>query len=672
MVTNRWNDSEAAAFTSPIDARVYTSRLLGGDPELVMHGGGNTSVKDVRKNLFEESERVIYIKGSGWDLATIEAPGFPAVRMEPLEKLRHLERLSDPDMVNYLRTNLCWSPAPDPSVETLLHAFLPFAFVDHTHADAVLTLTNQPDGEKILSQLYEGKVGIVPYIMPGFQLAKECMAVFEKNPNVEGLILLKHGVITFADTAKASYDRMIQIVQKAQAYIENKKAKSAASPSSRTDTLSAPITQAIRQEFQRRNFPAVLLVDDSVEAKRFTSRADLKTVAQRGPITPDHVIRTKRLPLIIDTVNPTEVGAFFDRFAQQYQTYFESEKARTKDKKIMLDTLPRVILLPGIGVLTAGKTLKDARIALDIYQHTMTIIENAEGVGSYEALPAGDIFDVEYWVLEQAKLSLAPKALPLTGKVAVVTGGASGIGKAIARQFLEQGAIVHILDINAARFTDVSEELKKVVKSGNGVFFHAVDLCARTAVAETLEGIIRSGGGVDIVIANAGIFPPSSALDSISLADWGKSVDVNLNASFHLVSESLRWMKTQPMGGDIVFIASKNVPAPGPEAGAYSVPKAAQVQLARVCALEAGKFGIRVNVLHPHLIFDTGIWGADVIEKRAKAYGLTAEQYRKNNLLKTELTSADVARATFALVSGYFSKTTGAQIPVDGGSDRTL
>lgn len=675
MVKNLCDDLKLSSFSTLIDARVYTSRLLGQDTELVMHGGGNTSLKDMRTNLFGEKEEVLYIKGSGCNLDTIEASGFPIIKLAPLIRLRSLKELSDLDMMNYLRSNLCVSPALDPSVETLLHAFLPHKFVDHTHADAVLTLTNQPNAKEILTSLYEGTVSLVPYIMPGFSLALECARIYENNPNVKGLILLNHGVVTFADTAKESYQRMIEIVEKAQRYIETKTRTGTYNHENNKDTASEKDTaifmQSVRKEFLKRKFPAILLLDNQKASLGFVNREDLSQISQQGPITPDHVIRTKRLPLILTSNDPTEIEKQFNEYKKQYEIYFNSEKKNLSHEIKMLDTLPRVILAPGIGLITAGETAKDAKIAMDIYQHTLSIIEKASAMSSYEALPSCDIFDVEYWVLEQAKLLLRPKKLSLTGKIGIVTGGASGIGKEIAKKFLEQGAILHILDLNEDELRNTITELKSISTTG-ACYYHTVDLRLRSKVSSVVNKIVQSNGGIDFVVCNAGIFPQSESIEEITPENWNSSLDVNLNGSFHTIAECIPWMKMQANGGDLVLISTKNVHAPGPKAASYSVAKAAAVQLARVCALETGKYGIRVNMLHPNMVFDTGIWSENLIESRAKAYNLTPQQYRTNNLLQTDINSSNVADSALALVNGLFAKTTGAQIPVDGGSDRTL
>ncbi len=380
--------------------------------------------------------------------------------------------------------------------------------------------------------------------------------------------------------------------------------------------------------------------------------------SQRGPLTPDHVIRTKRLPLYTGKGTTGELDGFLTRYTEEYGKYFErNEKGRGLTK---LDPLPRVFLVPGIGVITAGATWKDARIASDIYSHTVKCILQAEKIGEYEALPESDIFDVEYWVLEQAKLKKKGSSPALAGKSAFVTGGASGIGLAIAKMLLDQGAQVTIGDLR---------ENKEVEPRAHWV---KMDVSSRSEVAAAFTQAVKRFGGLDVVVVNAGIFPKSHAIEDIPLEDWEKCLRINLDGSLHTVAEGLRWMKAQKLGGDIVFIASKNATAPGKKAAAYSVAKAGQTQLARVCALEAGEFGIRVNSLHPHLVLDTGIWSEEVIAERAKAYNLTPQEYRTNNLLRTEISSQNVAQAVFALVNGSFSKTTGSQIPLDGGSDRTL
>jgi rhamnose utilization protein RhaD (predicted bifunctional aldolase and dehydrogenase)/NAD(P)-dependent dehydrogenase (short-subunit alcohol dehydrogenase family) len=710
MVENRWQPSVAESCTTLLAQRVYSSRLLGEDPELVMHGGGNTSVKALATNLFGEVEDILHVKGSGWDLATIEGPGLPALRLAPLRRLRQLSTLTDMEMVNQLRSQLLDARAPDPSVEALLHAFLPHRFIDHTHADAILTLTNQPGGERIIRDLYGERVGIVPYIMPGFRLAKVCADIYEQNPDVIGLILLKHGVFSFGDSAQESYARMLELVGMAEARIASASMASTctasvfgsgASSNSKFNSTAAPFTavlsqtcaqeappmvdhasrawwaHTLRSELARRKWRCCCLIDASAPSLDFVAHPELERRSQCGPMTPDHVIRTKSLPLLLSAATVASrdlagIALALDLYAQRYHDYFVRCSSQCASPLTMLDVFPRVVLLPGIGVATVASTTKDARIALDIYRHTMGVISNAERSSAYEALAERDLFEMEYWVLEQAKLKLAPKRLPLTGKTVVVSGGANGIGLAIAKEMLSAGGNVAIFDINQQACTLRRSELGKLCRSGNSVSCERVDVTKRSEVSEAMLRVISETGGIDVVVVNAGIFPPSANIEDIADSQWQRALDVNCSGAFHLIAESMPWLKRQPTGGDIVLIASKNVPAPGKQAGAYSVSKAAQTQLARVCALEGGAFGIRVNTLHPHLILDTDIWTPEVIAARAAAYGMTIDEYRTNNLLKTEITSQDVARSAVALVSGSFDKTTGAQICVDGGSDRTL
>ncbi len=682
MVIDRWNDSLAPSSSQLLEQRVYSSRLLGADASLVMHGGGNTSVKGTFKNIFGEEEKVIYIKGSGWDLATIQAAGFPAVRLPHLLKLRELSELEDRAMVNEFRTHLMDSSSPDPSVETLLHAYLPHPFVDHTHADAVLTLTNQPNGEELIKKIYGNSVGIVPYIMPGFALSKAVAEIYENDPSVEGLILMKHGVLSFGASAKESYQRMIRLVAMAETHITSQIGKPSSSVADKelvslTAERKARWMLEIRKAYLKRDFPCVLQLDDSKESLDYVNHPDLSGLCQRGPLTPDHVIRTKQFPAFVprDSIKTDKLPSIeeiAEAYCVNYEKYFERQSKNRKETFRKLDPLPRVWLLPGIGIVTVGATLKDASIALDIYRHTAKVILDAEAIGRFEALEESHLFDIEYWVLEQAKLALGPKRKPLSGKVALVTGAASGIGLGITKQLAENGAVVFAVDFDDSAFAKLTSELQSLCKSGNRVYFLKADITEKSQIEKAVLQTVLTCGGLDIGVINAGIFPPSALLENISQESWDKSVDVNLTGSFNSVSGMLRWLKPQESGGDIIFIASKNAQAPGPEAGAYSVAKAGQVQLARVCALEGGKHGIRVNVLNPHLVFDTGIWTDDVIAKRAAAYRMTPQEYRRNNLLKTELSTQDVAVGVIALVSGAFRKTTGAQIPVDGGSDRTL
>ena len=653
-----WNDNEAKEFKSDLGQRVYTSRLLGRDPSLVLHGGGNTSVKTKEKNLLGEDLELLYVKGSGWDLATIEAAGFAPVRMDHLVKLAKLEHLSDMDMARELRIATVNPSAPAPSVEAILHALLPYKFVDHTHTDALVTIMNTPSGRERVTDIYGDTVVVIPYVMPGFLLARLCYQEFPRQVNARtlGMVLMNHGLFTFAETAKESYECMITLVDKAEKYLKRKGAwKLEISKVSKSNQVQLEEVAALRRDLSKlAGQPVLVARHKDKEALAFAQRGDVAKVATRGPATPDHVIRTKRIPMI---------GRDLTAYSKNYTRYFEKLSKKSKTPLTMLDTAPRIILDPVLGLLTVGKTATETRIAEDIYRHTLEIISRAEKLESWQALPEGDIFDVEYWDLEQAKLRKAGSAPEFQGEVVLITGAASGIGKACAEAFSKRGAAVVGLDLAPTIST----------LFGRPDYLGIVcDITNEKAVKDALMKTVDRFGGLDMLVLNAGIFPSSKMISSLPLGEWKKVLNVNLDANVTLMRECHPLLKLAPKGGRVVVNASKNVPAPGPGAAAYSAAKAALTQLARVAALEWGKDNIRVNILHPNAVFDTGIWTQEILEKRAKSYGLSVEGYKTNNVLKTEVTSHDVATLAAELCSKNFAKTTGAQIPVDGGNDRVI
>jgi rhamnose utilization protein RhaD (predicted bifunctional aldolase and dehydrogenase)/NAD(P)-dependent dehydrogenase (short-subunit alcohol dehydrogenase family) len=663
---NRWNDQEAAQFIGPLAQRVYTSRLLGADPSLVLHGGGNTSVKATLKNIFGEDETILYVKGSGWDLATIEAPGFSPCRLPTLLKLSALEELSDTDMARELLMSMTNPAAPAPSVEAILHAILPQTFVDHTHADAIITVTNSVDGEARVREIFGDSVIIVPYVMPGFKLVRAVAALHpaQAAPKATGMVLLNHGIFTWGETAKESYDRMIELVGMAEAYLQRKGAWTIDAPApayfDKLSTSSQPTPVAAALAALRKDistlagFPLILTTRADEACLHFAQRPDITVVSQQGPATPDHVIRTKRVPL---------VGREVAGYAQEYKAYFDEYAPRSPQKLTMLDTAPRVVLDPEFGLVSVGRSAADAAIADDIFCHTIEIITRAEMLGGYRALPAADLFDMEYWELEQAKLKRqgAPKAF--AGEIALVTGAASGIGKACVASLLARGAAVAGLDLNPA-IANLYER--------NDFLGIACDVTDESALADALEQTAQRFGGLDMLILNAGIFPPGRPLALLPTPEWDQVMRVNLDANLALLRAAHPLLRLAPRGGRVVVVGSKNVPAPGPSVGAYSASKAALTQLARVAALEWGQDGIRVNVLHPNAVFDTGLWTEQVLQQRAASYGLTVEQYKTNNVLHIEVTSRDVAELAAEMCGPLFSKTTGAQLPVDGGNDRVI
>lgn len=668
---NQWNDQDAAHLpylmrhsghniSDALALRVYSSRLLGADPALVLHGGGNTSVKATQKNLFGEQEMILFVKGSGWDLATIEAPGFSPCRLEHLLRLATLEELSDAAMARELLLSMTNPAAPAPSVEAILHAILPHTFVDHTHADAIITITNTADGAERIHEIYGDALIVVPYVMPGFKLVRATAALYQAQatPKTIGLVLLNHGIFTFGATAKESYDRMIAMVGKAEKYLKRNGAwkMSAAGRASKQEKPEAlESVAALRKDASAlAGFPLILSTCSDQPCLDFARRADVGVVSQQGPATPDHVIRTKRLAL---------VGRDVAKYAQDYQAYFNEHMPRSPQKLTMLDPAPRVILDPDFGLVSLGRSAADTAITEDIFRHTIEIIARAEMLGGYHALPAADLFDMEYWELEQAKLKRqgAPKAF--AGEIALVTGAASGIGRACVASLLARGAAVVGLDLNPA-VANLHER-----KDFLGI---PCDVTDESALAAALQQTLRRFGGLDMLILNAGIFPPSRQIAALSDAEWSQVMRINVDANLALMRAAHPLLKLAPRGGRVVAIGSKNAPAPGPGVSAYSVSKAALTQLARVAALEWGADNIRVNVLHPNAVFDTGIWTEEVLQKRAASYGLTVEQYKTNNVLHVEVSSRDVAELAAEMCGPLFAKTTGAQVPVDGGNDRVI
>lgn len=656
-----WNDAEAARYEKDggeLGLRVYTSRLLGREPSLVLHGGGNTSVKIRARNILGEEEDLLCVKGSGWDLETIEAAGFPAVRLDRLLALARLPALSDPEMVNELRTHMTRASAPTPSVEAILHATIPHKYVDHTHSDTVIAITNSVGGEDRAREIYGDDCVIIPYVMPGFDLARLCAERFaaDANERTIGMVLLNHGIFSFGADARESYERMIALVTRGEDYLKKHGAWELSFPPSQPPAaaLRRDIAALRQAASQAAGFPLLLACHQDERSLAFARRSDLTRIAQQGPATPDHVIRTKRIPML---------GRNIQQYLDDYKDYFEKNEASARERKAMLDPAPRLIIDPELGVCTLGRSARDAGIVADIYEHTIEVILRAEALGGYRALPARDIFDVEYWDLEQAKLKQAGKPAPFAGEVALVTGAASGIGLACVQALLARGAAVIGLDLDAG----VTEAVKH--PSWLGL---ACDVTDEAALIAAIETGVRRFGGLDMLVLNAGVFPPGCRIEALDGAAWRRVLAVNLDANLTLMREAHPLLKLSPRGGRAVAVGSRNVAAPGPGAAAYSASKSALNQLMRVASLEWGSDGIRVNTVHPDAVFDTGIWTPDVLQARAAHYGLSVEQYKTRNVLRTEVRSRDVGELVAELCGPLFARTTGAQIPIDGGNDRVI
>ena len=675
---SRWTDADARkaiagyarnGVSEDLALRTYTTRLLGSDPLLVLHGGGNTSVKTEMQDLLGETHQVLCVKGSGWDMGSIEPPGLPAVKLAPLRKLRRLDRLSDEDMVNFQRTNLLNSAAPNPSVETLLHAFLPGKFIDHTHAAAVLSLVDQPDGRELVEEVYNGSMGFVPYRIPGFGLAKLAAQVFEATPQIEGLILNKHGIFTFAETAREAYERMIAMVSRAEARLaKGRRNVFAAAALAATASVAevAPIVRgaiAVRPRDKDAE-PQRLVLDFRTgrEVLNYVNGADLADYGQRGVVTPDHVIRTKNRPLIA----PLPQAGKLDAFAQAlraavadyigaYDAMFQRENSRVGGSKRKLDPMPRVVLVPGLGLFGVGATPTDAAIAADLASNAIQVITDAEAIGRFEPLPEADVFDVEYWSLEQAKLK-ANTRKAFTGQVVVVTGGAGGIGAATAKAFAKEGAALAVLDRAGEAATAVANEVQ-----GLGV---ACDLNDRHAVRAAFGKIVETFGGVDIVVSNAGA-AWQGRIGAVADDVLRQSFELNFFAHQAVAQEAVAIMLKQATGGALLFNVSKQAVNPGADFGPYGLPKAATLALMRQYALDYGKEGIRANGVNADRI-RTGLLTDAMIAKRAEARGVSEADYMGGNLLLREVTAQDVAQAFVFLAKAR--ATTGHITTVDGGN----
>jgi rhamnose utilization protein RhaD (predicted bifunctional aldolase and dehydrogenase)/NAD(P)-dependent dehydrogenase (short-subunit alcohol dehydrogenase family) len=674
-----WSDRDAEAIVAhyaergvagDLALRVYTSRLLGGDPRLVLHGGGNTSVKTVLPDLLGEPAEVLCVKGSGWDMANIEPAGLPAVRLAPLRRLRAREALSDEEMVRIQRAHLLDPGAPNPSVETLLHAFLPHKFIDHTHATAVLSLADQPDAAERIADLYGPRIGIVPYIMPGFLLARKAAEIYEAAPAVEGLVLLKHGVFSFGETARAAYERMIAIVTLAEERLARGRKPVFAAAALPTG-LAAPaeIAPILRGACALPD-PAdaglykrfVLDFRAGSTVLNFVNGAELSRYGLAGVATPDHTIRTKNYPCLVPPPEAGRLAVFADaareavaRFMAEYRAYFARHNATAAVKRTELDPAPRVILVPGLGLFGLGRTARDAAIAADLAESWIATVTDAEAVGRFESLSEADLFEMEYWSLEQAKLGAAVEK-PLAGQIAVITGGAGTIGLATARALRGEGAEIALLDRAGSGVEEAARKL-----GGIGI---AADVTDPEAVCRAFDRVAAKRGGVDIVVSNAGA-AWQGRIGDVEAGILRDSFELNFWAHQWVAQNAVRIMRAQRTGGCLLFNVSKQALNPGPDFGPYGIPKAATLALMRQYALDYGADGIRANAVNADRIRG-GLLTPEMIAARARARGVSEADYMGGNLLRREVTADDVARVFLHLALAR--STTAAIATVDGGN----
>ncbi len=702
---NKWSDEEAQrainkyakqGFSEELALRTYSARLLGNDPELVLHGGGNTSAKSENIDLFGNVEPIIYIKGSGWDLGSIEPQGHPAVKLEPLRQLQNIVELSDEEMVSIQRRNLLDPTAPTPSVEALLHAFLPYKYIDHTHSISILALANQPEGMKVCHEIFGKSMVIVPYIMPGFNLALESLKIYKKEENksislgyeLEGMLLLNHGLFTFGKTAKESYERMIKLVNKAESCLSRKISLNLNQENDiviKTNYLKTlPILRGLLNQnsaISDKSTKWVIDIRSNRSILNFIKRKDLKDLIYRGVATPDHVIRTKSKPLLLKSLNSfnkkidykenlidwaLDSSNRLEEYKENYEKYFNENNIRLGGIKKKLDSLPRVVLHPDIGLIAIGKNKKDAVINGDIAQAWLETLLSAESFGSFLPVNAEDTFDLEYWSLEQAKLG-KKKSLEFHGNVVAITGAGGAIGSEIARIFATQGAEVIVID----------KDFESAQKTAKSCGFYALpiacDLTNPKDIKKAFDIILSHHGGLDILISNAG----SAWEGDISILNEDvlmKSIDINLLSHQRVTQKAVEIFKLQDLiikansnkiGGQLLFNISKQSLNPGKGFGSYGIAKAALLALMRQYALEEGICKIRSNGINADRI-QSGLLNDQMIESRAVSRGVSKEEYMEGNLLKKEVKAEDVAEAFLSIAK--MKSTTGALLTVDGGN----
>lgn len=677
---SRWSDREAAEIVEryaddgvneDLALRVYTTRLLGRDPRLVLHGGGNTSVESRVRDVTGEDVDVLFVKGSGWDMGTIEPAGLPAVLLGSLRELARLDSLSDEEMVNLLRRNLLDASAPNPSVETLLHAWIPHKFIDHTHADAVVALTDQPEGDALCRELYGDRLAMVPYVMPGFELAVKAKEVADAHPDAEGLILHRHGIFTFGATAREAYERMIEFVSMAEARIGKPSAARVFEPSPLPDGLAAPSEVApilrgllaIEEDADEGLYRRwILEFRGGPEVLAYTGGAELERYSQRGTVTPDHVIRTKPWPLLVPPPERgcldrwrEEVEGALEAYRRRYERYFESNNRRHDGAKVRLDPMPRVVLVPGLGLFAAGQDVSAARVAADLAETTVRVVTAAESMSRFRSISEEELFDVEYWSLEQAKLGKG-REKPLARHVVAVTGGAGTIGRATAAAFRGEGAEVALLDLPGERLDEAAEAV--------GGLAVECDVTDEGSVREAFGRVARTYGGLDVLVSNAGA-AWQGRIGEVPDDVLRESFELNFFGHQRVARAAVAVLRSQDTGGVLLFNTSKQAVNPGRNFGPYGLPKAATLFLVRQYALDHGEEGIRANAVNADRI-RSGILTEEMVAARADARGVSREEYMRGNLLGREVRAEDVARAFVFLALAR--KTTGAVLTVDGGN----
>jgi rhamnose utilization protein RhaD (predicted bifunctional aldolase and dehydrogenase)/NAD(P)-dependent dehydrogenase (short-subunit alcohol dehydrogenase family) len=646
-----------------LDGLVSVSRALGADPDLVLHGGGNTSLKTGWRDVTGAVVPVLMVKGSGHDLADIGPDGFTPLRLERLRELLPPLRLDHTTVWNELRCATLDASAPDPSVETLVHALVPHAVVLHSHADDLLALSDTVDGEARVRAALGARVVVADYAMPGPDLVASCAQAWarEAHAGTEAIVVLQHGIFALGEDPAEALARHGALIATVRATLaaDTREAGGVVARAVEPADLAAATSLAhslatLRHELcaiARR--PLVMMSARDDEAVALATGPAAGALA-RGPITPDHVIWTKAFP-----APDTDMAAF----AARYRAYLDEHAARMDPAATLVDLAPRVVLDDRLGIVSAGRSAAEARATGEIARHGLRVADVAERLGGYRPAELGHVFDLEHWAPQQEKIRRSAHAGGLTGRIALVTGAASGIGRACAAELMAEGA--------AVVGWDIAEGIETTF-DGPAWLGLRVDVTDADAVSRALVDGVMAFGGLDVLVVSAGIFPRSETIEELSIDAWRRTMAVNVDAVAMLFGRAAPLLRSAVGGGDVVVVASKNVVAPGRGAAAYSASKAALTQLSRVAALEWGADGVRVNMVHPDAVFDTGLWSAELLAARAEHYGLSVDEYKRRNLLRTEVTSRTVARMVRTMADGTFAATTGAQVAIDGGSERTI
>ncbi|MFC4778664.1 bifunctional aldolase/short-chain dehydrogenase [Paenibacillus sp. GCM10023252] len=682
MVQSMWNEEAAAKLQGGLEQLVYRSNRIGEDRSVCNWGGGNTSTKTVIQDFRGREVEVMYVKGSGSDLASMKAGNFTGLRMDDIRPLFERDEMPDEEMVAYLAQCMVDAKHPRASIETLLHAFLPFKHVDHTHPDAIISLCCAHNGRQLAEEIFGNRFVWVPYVRPGFTLSKMIAQGVRNNPNAELVLMEKHGLVTWGDTSEACYAQTIKIISEAEAYIEARV---------QPEKLFGGVKhEALRPEARRRIAAAVmpsirgavsdskkmlLTFDDGDDVLAFAGGADSAVLSQIGAACPDHLVHTKVVPLFIDwTPSEEDIEGLKSKlkegiaaYKEQYAAYFERNK---HDGDVMFEAAPRVILIPGVGMINTGKSWSMSKVSGALYHRAIAVMRGATALGQFVSLSENESYNVEYWPLELYKLSLAPAEVEFSRKVAFITGGAGGIGSETARRLVAEGAHVVLADLNLEGAEKVAAEIN--AKYGdNRAIAVKMDVTSEEQVAAAYEQTALAFGGVDIIVNNAGL-ATSSPFDETSLKEWNLNMNVLGTGYFLVAREAFKLMKSQAIGGNMVFIGSKNSVYAGKNASAYSAVKALEAHLARCIAAEGGEFGIRVNTILPDAILQgSAIWNGSWRNERAAAYGIEPDQleefYRKRTTLLVNIYPRDIAEGIAFFASSKSDKTTGCMLTIDGG-----